>query len=71
MRGEKVNVENLSKIIKEEANRFSKKVKDLGEEWNEKLGNNKFASNLNNNENPKKQIFSENSTNAQPFCDLP
>ena len=56
MRGEKVNVENLSKIIKEEANRFSKKVKDLGEEWNEKLGNNKFASNLNNNDNLEDQL---------------
>lgn len=56
MRGEKVNVENLSKIIKEEANRFSKKVKDLGEEWNEKLGNNKFASDLNNSDKLEDQI---------------
>ena len=38
MRGEPVNVDNLSKIITEQANRLGKKFQNLGEDLSEKMG---------------------------------
>jgi phage shock protein PspC (stress-responsive transcriptional regulator) len=42
MRGEPVNVDNLSKIITEQANRIGKKFQDLGDDLSGKMGKKSF-----------------------------
>ena len=43
MRGEPVNIDNLSKIITEQANRLGKKFQDFGDDISGKMGHKNFA----------------------------